>query len=117
MDWVDDWEAYLVGVPGTYTLLDWVDDWEAYLEVGSRREEQNGVGVPGTYTLLDWVDDWEAYLEAGSRREEQMLIQLRERTGRPMGSEAFTKRLEQQTVQKLGKQKLGPKSKKSVDHE
>ncbi|MFC1588303.1 transposase, partial [Planctomycetota bacterium] len=43
--------------------------------------------------LLKYVSDWKELLASGLSREEAEIIHAHERTGRPLGSERFLKRL------------------------
>jgi putative transposase len=61
--------------------------------------------------LLSRVDDWRAYLAEGLRPEEATLLRRHERTGRPLGSAAFLRRLETRLGRTLRKKPPGPKPK------
>lgn len=63
--------------------------------------------------LLSLVPDWRAFLRGGLKDEERDAIRAAERTGRPLGSEAFTKKLEKKLKRPLVRQKPGPKPKAS----
>jgi len=53
--------------------------------------------------------DWEEFLREGMKRGEANLLRQHERTGRPLGSENFVKRLERRLERALRPQKRGPK--------
>ncbi|OPY86153.1 MAG: Transposase IS200 like protein [Syntrophus sp. PtaU1.Bin208] len=60
--------------------------------------------------LLEIVGNWEAFL--GYPKEQEMKnFQLHEKTGRPLGTDMFINRLENQLVRTLRPQKPGPRSK------
>jgi putative transposase len=59
--------------------------------------------------LLERVEDWAAFLGEGLEDEDRAAIRAAERTGRPLGSEAFVKGLEQRLGRAIAKQKTGPK--------
>lgn len=59
--------------------------------------------------LLELNPDWKELLLSASSDEEYENLRLHERTGRPLGSEAFLDRLEHLTSRTLKKQKPGPK--------
>ncbi len=59
--------------------------------------------------LLDRVGGWSAFLDAGLDPAERDAIRARERTGRPLGSEGFVRRLEKKLHRALAKRKPGPK--------
>ena len=63
--------------------------------------------------LLERVDDWREYLAAGLAPEQAALLRQHERTGRPLGSAAFLRRLETRGRRVLRKKTPGrkPKSK------
>ena len=65
--------------------------------------------------LLDLVPDWAAFLRGGLREDEREAIRAGERTGRPLGSAAFIKRLEKRLGRSLAKGKPGPKPKSDKD--
>ena len=60
--------------------------------------------------LLDLVPDWRGFLDGGLSGAERDAIRAAERTGRPLGSEAFTARLETRLGRTLARQKPGPKA-------
>ena len=64
--------------------------------------------------MLARVDDWRAYLASGLRSEEAGLLRGHERTGRPLGSLAFLKRIEGKLGRFVRKKPAGrkPKTKK-----
>ena len=59
--------------------------------------------------LLEMVVDWGEYLLPLDGEEELRSLRRHERTGRPLGSEAFIKRVEGVTGRSLHPQKRGPK--------
>lgn len=64
--------------------------------------------------LLERVDDWRAYLASGLSNEEANLLRGHERTGRPLGSLSFLKRIESKLGRVIRKKTPGrkPKNKK-----
>ena len=65
-----------------------------------------------TAPLLKIAGDWQSFLAVGVREEDLALLRSRERTGRPLGSERFVKRLERLLGRVLRRQRPGPKRKK-----
>jgi putative transposase len=63
--------------------------------------------------LLDLVPDWAAFLNGGLQEDEHQAIRAGERTGRPLGSDLFIKRLEKRLGRSLAKRKPGPKPSES----
>ena len=61
--------------------------------------------------LLDTVSDWRDILSSDLSEEEYELLRSHERTGRPLGNEAFLDRIEKLTSRILRRQKPGPKPK------
>ncbi|NKB59733.1 MAG: transposase [Alphaproteobacteria bacterium] len=59
--------------------------------------------------LLDLAPDWAAFLRQGLDEDDRDAIRAAERTGRPLGSARFTKRLEKRLGRTLAKRKPGPK--------
>ena len=59
-------------------------------------------------TLGRLVQDWAAYLATGLSLEERETLRQHERTGRPLGDEAFVERLERIVNRPLKKRKPGP---------
>jgi putative transposase len=59
--------------------------------------------------LLDLVPNWRAFLKQGLAEEDADSLRRSERTGRPLGSDAFIKSLEKTTGRTLKKQKPGRK--------
>ncbi len=59
--------------------------------------------------LLERVPDWRAYLAAGLATSERETLRRHERTGRPLGSEAFVAELEGRLHRPLQKRKPGPR--------
>jgi len=70
-------------------------------------------GLVDVAPLLGRVDDWREYLAAGLAPEQAALLRQHERTGRPLGSAAFLRRLETRLGRVLHKKTPGrkPKSK------
>jgi putative transposase len=68
-------------------------------------------GLVTAAALLDRVPDWAAFLRGGLADEERDAIRAGERTGRPLGSPGFVKRLEKRLGRTLARQKPGPKPK------
>jgi putative transposase len=60
--------------------------------------------------LLKRVGDWKPFLSSGLGRMEAAAIRRHERTGRPLGSEAFVVRLEHSLDRRLRPHKPGPKT-------
>ena len=69
-------------------------------------------GLVDVAPLLARVDDWREYLAAGLEPEQAALLRRHERTGRPLGSTAFVKRLETRLGRTLRKKPPGRKPKK-----
>ena len=61
--------------------------------------------------MLERVLDWHAYLDSGLAGEEREALRKHERTGRPMGSEAFIEALGKTLGRNLKKRKPGPAKK------
>jgi putative transposase len=61
--------------------------------------------------LLDIVGNWKELLASGMDESELQAIRKHEQTGRPLGSEAFTKKLEKKLNRILHRLKPGPKVK------
>jgi putative transposase len=66
-------------------------------------------GLVKTAPLLRRVSDWRAFLGAGLDDDALEAIRSGERTGRPVGSASFIKRLEARLGRTLARQKPGPK--------
>jgi len=62
-------------------------------------------GLVDAAPLLARVDDWRSYLASGLSSEEADLLRGHERTGRPLGSLAFLKRLESRLGRVLRKKR------------
>jgi putative transposase len=62
--------------------------------------------------LLDRASDWKTLLAQNLDKKFRDEIESHERTGRPLGSDAFIKRLEKRLGRTLARQKPGPKPKK-----
>jgi putative transposase len=59
--------------------------------------------------LRDRVDDWPAFMAQGLDDETRNAIRRGERTGRPLGSDAFIAALEARTGRTMARQRPGPK--------
>jgi REP-associated tyrosine transposase len=59
--------------------------------------------------LLALAPDWAAFLAGGLAEVDHKAIRRCERTGRPLGSDAFLARLERKLARPLARQKPGPK--------
>jgi putative transposase len=70
-----------------------------------RRED----GLVAVAPLLDIAPDWAAFLDGGLSESDRQAIRASERTGRPLGSAAFTARLEKRLSRTLARRKPGPK--------
>ena len=62
--------------------------------------------------LLDLVPDWRALLDSGMDNKEIKILRRHERTGRPVGSEAFLRDVEGIVGRVLHRLKPGPKREK-----
>lgn len=62
--------------------------------------------------LLERAADWKAVLAQSLDRKHRDTIESHERTGRPLGSDKFIKRLEKRLGRTLARQKPGPKPRK-----
>ncbi len=60
--------------------------------------------------MLDRIPDWEAYLSSSTPSDRAESIRQHNRTGRPLGSAEFIKKLEKQTGRNLAPKRPGPKS-------
>jgi len=68
--------------------------------------------IAPTYPLLDEIQDWSEWLKIADSKTDD-LIRRHTRTGRPLGVEAFVRKLESQTGRKLLPQKRGPKERQN----
>jgi len=68
-------------------------------------------GLCDAAAMADYVDNWIAFLDRWPNEDEVKLLRLHERTGRPLGSERFTIRLEHRLSRVLRPRKRGPKPK------
>ncbi|MDI6733574.1 MAG: transposase, partial [Planctomycetota bacterium] len=59
--------------------------------------------------LLEMIGDWHSFLSERMRDEEVDLLRRHERTGRPLGSKGFIKKIERLIGKILHRQKPGPK--------
>ena len=59
--------------------------------------------------LLEMVGDWREFIKRGLDRDEVNALRKHERTGRPLGDEAFVTNLEKTLTRALRPQKPGPK--------
>ncbi len=64
--------------------------------------------------LLALVPDWTAFLAEGLAEDEATGLRAHERTGRPLGGDAFIKTLERRLGRSLAPRKRGPKRKKAA---
>jgi putative transposase len=62
--------------------------------------------------LLDMVGDWREFLATEYGKEELEEVRRKEKTGRPLGEDAFVSKIEQLLDRPLHMQKRGPKGKK-----
>ena len=76
-------------------------------------EERDDVPVR-VRPLLDRVENWKEFLRTPEEATLQEELRKHERTGRPLGSEAFVKKLERLPARPLSRQKPGPKRKEDV---
>ena len=65
--------------------------------------------------LLEMVGDWSAFLEEAPPEAEREAFRTHERTGRPLGSESFSEKLEVLLGRPLKKRKPGPKPRASAE--
>ena len=70
-------------------------------------------GLVAVAPLLDLAPDWRALLDGGLEEAALVAIRAHERTGRPLGSEAFLDRLEARLGRALKKQRAGRKPAKT----
>lgn len=77
----------------------------------SARSHLSGVpdGVTEFGPLSGKIGDWRAFLSGGISESQQEKLRSAERTGRPLGGEAFLAKLEAETGRALLKRKPGPK--------
>ena len=61
--------------------------------------------------LLEKVDSWGKFLAGKISQEDEQLIQMHERTGKPLGNEPFVRRMEKLTGREFFPKKPGPKKK------
>ena len=66
-------------------------------------------GLVSTAPLLERESEWRAFLDQGLREDELAALRAGERTGRPLGSEAFVAALERDLGRTLARRKPGPK--------
>jgi len=62
--------------------------------------------------MLKIIEDWGAYLGGKTDEEEIDLLRRHERSGRPLGSRRFIKRIEQKLGMIVQKLKPGPKKRR-----
>ncbi len=74
-------------------------------------------GVVNVAPLLEREPDWVNFLAGGLDAQAHAAIQSAERTGRPLGDDAFTARLERSLGRTLVRQKPGRKPKPSVERQ
>jgi putative transposase len=72
-------------------------------------------GLATVAPLLERAEDWRTYLDGPGDDEATAALRRHERTGRPLGSEGFLKRLERQTGRELRKRRPGRKAKARRD--
>jgi len=65
--------------------------------------------------LLEMIGDWRRFLSEEVSQAEVENIHLHERTGRPLGGDQFTRRLEQELKRFLGPRSRGPKPRSPGD--
>ena len=65
--------------------------------------------------MLHRVGDWQTYLDVGLSDEEAERIRYGERTGRPLGSDAFVEKLKKTLNRRLRRNKPGPQPRKRRD--
>ena len=65
-----------------------------------------------TGPLLDMAGDWKTFLGRAVEREVVRQLELHQRSGRPLGQDAFIKEVERATGRLLRKMKTGPKPRK-----
>jgi putative transposase len=68
-------------------------------------------GLVSVRPMLDRIGDWADFLDGGLDEVEHRALQGAERTGRPLGSEAFIAEAERRLGRSLAKGKPGPKPK------
>jgi putative transposase len=66
-------------------------------------------GLVQARPLLDQAPDWAVFLAGGLSDDERGALRAGERTGRPLGSDAFIAGLEQSLGRPLARRKPGPK--------
>jgi len=67
--------------------------------------------VLSPFPLLNEIENWSQYLTAEEKKERLRVIRHHSTTGRPLGSEKFIQKLENQVRRVLRKEKPGPKKK------
>jgi putative transposase len=78
----------------------------AKVHVGKGKEK-----ILSDFSLLEEVDNWSDYLREKDEEEELKLFRQSGKTGRPIGSEKYLRKLESQLGRTLVKQKPGPRCK------
>ncbi|MHB8530523.1 MAG: transposase [Caulobacteraceae bacterium] len=68
-------------------------------------------GLAQVAPFLERAPDWPAFLAAGLAEDDHRAIQSGERTGRPLGGEAFVAHLESRLGRRLARRKPGPRPK------
>jgi REP-associated tyrosine transposase len=83
----------------------------------SARAHLNGRddGLVVAAPLLDRVGDWKAFLAAGLDASAAEAIRASQRTGRPLGAQAFIRKLEKRLDRSLARRKPGPKPKATTE--
>lgn len=84
------------------------EDWKWSSAGAHLRGEDDAMVVVAP--MLHRVGDWSGYLSRPTSERDKALLQLHERTGRPLGSDAFIDRLERRCGRTLRPLKPGPKS-------
>jgi hypothetical protein len=88
-------------------LAEQVGDWR-WSSAGAHLDGRDDA-LARVAPLLALAPDWAAFLAGGLGAEEHAAIRAGERTGRPLGSAAFTARIERRLGRTLARRKPGPK--------
>jgi putative transposase len=110
--WMLDCARYVELAPLRAGLVQRARDWQwssARAHLAGRDD-----GLVRVAPLLARTSDWKELLAQSLGRPSQDTIESHERTGRPLGSDAFIKRLEKRLGRTLARQKPGPKPRKKV---
>ena len=73
--------------------------------------ENRGDDLVRVGPLLELMPDWRSFIEEDITGEEIECFRLHERTGRPLGDEAFVERMEKLVCRVLRRRKPGPRKK------